>query len=89
MKTASSVGYSAKPFTRITQDSGMITCRLCRLSGKRATPGCEAAGTAYNDQIPRDSAPAENDYCALHPLRAKPVFDDSAAPPPRAKPVQE
>ncbi len=89
MKTASSIGYNAKPFTRISHDSGMVGCRLCRLSGKRANSDCEAAGTAYNDQIPRDSAPAENDYCNLHPLRAKPVFDDSSPPPPRAKPVQQ
>jgi hypothetical protein len=89
MKTAESVGYSSKNFTRISHDAGMVTCRLCRLSGKRATPGCEAASTTYNDQIPRNSAPAENDYCTLHPLRAIPVIDDSLPPPPRAKPVTQ
>ena len=52
---------------------------LCRLSGKRATAGCRAAGTAYIDRVPADIAPPENDLCPVHPARALP----SMKPPPR------
>ena len=61
-------------------------CRLCRYSGKRATPGCELAKSAYNGQAPTDLAPASNDFCTSHPLRALPVDDPI---PPRAQPVPE
>ena len=44
--------------------------RLCRYSAKRATPGCEAAGTAYQDLVPDALLPASNDFCTIHPLRA-------------------
>ena len=44
--------------------------RLCRHSAKRTTPGCEAAGTAYQDLVPDALLPASNDYCTIHPLRA-------------------
>ena len=44
--------------------------RLCRHSAKRVTPGCEAAGTAYQDLVPDALLPAANDYCTIHPLRA-------------------
>ena len=91
MKTAQRLGYPANQFTRNAEGSGMISCRLCRDSGKHATPGCETAKTAYNAQVPRDSAPAINDFCQLHPLRAVPVTDDdtSTSTPLRAIPVEE
>ncbi|MGJ8724845.1 MAG: transglycosylase domain-containing protein [Roseibacillus sp.] len=44
--------------------------RLCRHSAKRVTPGCEAAGTGYQDLVPDALLPAANDYCTIHPLRA-------------------
>ena len=44
--------------------------RLCRHSAKRVTPGCEAAGTAYQDLVPDALLPSINDYCTIHPLRA-------------------
>lgn len=64
----------------------LTSCRLCRYSGMRNTPGCEQAGTAYNDRVPADIAPASDEYCTAHPLRALPV--DSEVPP-RAQPVPE
>jgi len=66
----------------------MVDCRLCRLSGKRATSGCESHGSAYNTQVPRDIALPENDLCPIHPARARPVNAPSGSPaPPRARPV--
>jgi len=50
-----------------------VTAQLCRYSGKRATDGCRAAGTAYNDIVPKGMAPPANDFCTIHPLRALPT----------------
>ncbi|MDQ8191409.1 transglycosylase domain-containing protein [Roseibacillus persicicus] len=70
--------------------------RLCRHSAKRVTPGCEAAGTAYQDKVPKALLPPANDYCTIHPLRAlrapqseAPVLVRPNTQPQRALPVPE
>jgi len=68
----------------------MVDCRLCRLSGKRATSGCEANGSAYSTKVPRDIALPSNDLCPIHPARAQPVNESSNANTPlRATPVND
>ena len=85
MKTADRLGYKAgKLHSRID----LADIELCRLSGKRATAGCLAAGTSYTEQVPADIAPSVGDFCPIHPARAIPVFEEGA-PPPRATPVSE
>ncbi len=87
MKAADRLGYKAGD---LHGDVAMVDCRLCRLSGKRATAGCEAHGSAYSTRVPRDIALAENDLCPIHPARALPVRESSsssAPPPPRARPA--
>ncbi len=89
MKTADRLGYKAGDLTTKVR---LVDCRLCRLSGKRATAGCEAAGTAYEDSVPMDIALAPEDLCPIHPARAMPVSEAdliNEPPPPRAAPVQE
>jgi penicillin-binding protein 1A len=81
MKTADRLGYKANPFQEMNRDSGLVSCTLCKASGKRATAGCHAAGTSYVDQVPSDIAPARNDMCPIHPARAIPI-DESSLPPP-------
>ena len=94
MKTADRLGYKANPFQEMTRDSGLISCSLCKSSGKRATAGCHAAGTSYVDQVPVDIAPAPNDWCPVHPARAIPIDEPQSAPhnhnnPLRAVPIEE
>lgn len=98
MKTSERLGYKANPFTQMTPDTGLVSCTLCKSSGKRATPGCHAAGTSYVDQVPADITPAENDLCPIHPIRAQAVDDESPSQPQqqlpqnrpmRAEPVDE
>lgn len=84
MKTADRLGRYQ--FEKIDPPVEIQQCRLCRSSGKRATPGCESAKTAYNDPCPIDLVPANNDFCPSHPLRALPV---DGRPPGRAQPVEE
>lgn len=85
MKTADRLGYKAGELhSRID----LADIELCRLSGKRATAGCRAAGTSYTEQVPADIAPSAGDFCPIHPARAIPVFEEDA-PPPRATPVSE
>lgn len=61
---------------------------LCRLSGKRVTSGCQAAGTAYQDLVPEGLLPAANDLCPIHPQRALPAPEARATPPePRNQPL--
>lgn len=69
-------------------DPGLIYARttLCRRSAKHVTPGCRAAGTAYQDLVPEGLVPATNDYCTVHPLRAIPVPQSQVSPPPPAAP---
>jgi hypothetical protein len=57
----------------------------------RATPGCEAAGTAYNDSVPQDSVPPANDLCPIHPAKAVPVDpgDLASTEVPRARAVED
>lgn len=86
MQTADRLGYKAGEFS---PGSKTITARLCRQSGKRATAGCEEAGTAYADHdVPADTFDP-NDLCPIHPAKAIPV-DEDAVPDsavPRARPV--
>lgn len=94
MKTADRLGYKANPFQQMTRDSGLVSCSLCKSSGKRATAGCHAAGTSYVDQIPSDIAPAANDLCPVHPVRAIPIDDPTPQAnthnnPLRAIPIEE
>ncbi len=86
MKTADKLGYKAEG---LESQLSFVECRLCRSSGKRATPGCETDGTAYNDRVPHDSAPPENDLCPIHPARALPVDAADDRRPLRAQPVEE
>lgn len=88
MKTADKLGYKAEG---IESRLSFSECRLCRESGLRATPGCEAAGTAYNDSVPQDSVPAANDLCPIHPANAQPVIPGDLASTEvlKAQPVEE
>lgn len=80
-------------FGSLHSDTTMVSAELCRHSGRRATSGCAAAGTAYTTQLPADLAPAPNDFCTVHPLRAAPVSGNppnpASRPPARAIPVEE
>ncbi len=71
MKTADRLGRYE--FESMKAPVEMKTVRLCRSSGKHATPGCEHAQTAYDDTIPIDLEPRATDFCPRHPLRAIPV----------------
>lgn len=101
MKTADRLGdYKAG---QIHPNGALVSTRLCRLSGKRATTGCEEAGTAISDAVARDAVLEPHDTCPLHPARAVSVdargqasIADKAPPkaqaipnsdPPRAKPI--
>jgi len=90
MKTADRLGYKAG---ELHSKINMVKLDVCRLSGKRATAGCYAAGTAQSDEIPADIALADNDFCPIHPVRAQPVQEndlhDHEPPAPRARPVQQ
>jgi penicillin-binding protein 1A len=86
MKTADRLGRYR--FAEMSSPVELVACRLCRYSGKRATSGCEQAKAAYNDQVPTDLAPASNDFCPTHPLRALPA--DAPTPiPGRAQIIPE
>jgi hypothetical protein len=86
MKTADRLEYKAgKLHTRVN----LVSIDICRLNGKRATGGCHEAGTAHTDRIPSDIAPADTDFCPIHPARATAIVEESSATskPPRAQPV--
>jgi penicillin-binding protein 1A len=88
MKTADRLGYKAGELATKVK---LVECRLCRLSSKRATAGCESEGTAYTDRVPVDIALPKEDLCPIHPARAQVVSEDdleSDPPPPRARPIQ-
>lgn len=92
MKTADRLDYKAGD---LHSNINLSTVNLCRLSGKRSTAGCDAAGTAYSENVPADIAPSSSDLCPIHPARALPVSESSTPPrgnnlnPPRAQPVRE
>ena len=90
MKTADRLGYKAGELNTKVKT---VEVELCRLSGKRATPGCRDANTAYSDKIPADIALPENDLCPIHPAKAQAVDESAlAAPDPaplKAQPVIE
>jgi penicillin-binding protein 1A len=94
MKTADRLGYKAG---KLHNRDRRVAMNLCRLSGKRATAGCEAADTAFVDEVQAETAPGETDLCPIHPARAAavdPVLAGTSAstttpPPLRAIPVQE
>ncbi|MCX6879900.1 MAG: transglycosylase domain-containing protein [Verrucomicrobia bacterium] len=89
MKTAERLGYKAG---KLNSQVALVDAKLCRLSGKRATAGCETADTAYLDQVPADTLLADTDFCPLHPARAL-IVDEAAlqadATPPHATPVPD
>jgi len=74
MKTADRLGYKAG---KLNSNVALIETKLCRLSGKRATAGCDEATTSYLDNAPADTLLPDNDFCPLHPARAQAV-DESA-----------
>lgn len=90
MKTADRLGYKAG---KLNSKINLVEMELCRLSGKRATPACRAAGNAYSDQVPADIALPAEDLCPIHPAKAQAVDEStltSPEPPPlRAQPVEE
>ncbi|MEN9974731.1 MAG: hypothetical protein RLZZ282_737 [Verrucomicrobiota bacterium] len=93
MKTAERLGYKAG---KLHSKVNLVSMNLCRLSGKRATTGCDAAATTYADQVPSDIALPDNDLCPLHPARALAVDESPGGPasattevPMRALPVED
>lgn len=99
MKTADRLGYKAG---ELNSKMNLVNVNLCQLSGRRATTGCQHAGTAYSDQMPEQSTPPLSDLCPVHPAKAQAVnardFDqqnelssrplDEAIPRPRPIPPQ-
>jgi hypothetical protein len=81
MKTADRLGYKAGD---LNSEIDLINVNLCKLSGRRATSGCQHAGTAYSDRVPAESAPPLNDLCPIHPAKAEAVnqrdLDQNPAP---------
>jgi penicillin-binding protein 1A len=91
MKTADRLEYKAGD---LRTNIKFTSVELCRLSGKRATQGCNDANNAYTDSIPADTAPDTNDLCPIHPAKAQPVNENEIPPPDegttlRAEPVDE
>ena len=93
MKTADRLDYKAGD---LHSNIDLTTVSLCRLSGKRSTAGCNAAGTAYTENVPSDTAPSRSDLCPIHPAKAVPVSENVSPPPrssssspPRARPVPD
>lgn len=90
MKTADRLGYKAG---QLHSKSHPASAELCRLSGKRATAGCRAAGKAFTEKVQADMLPAETDFCPIHPAKAMAVVENKTpetppANPPKALPVQ-
>lgn len=90
MKTADRLGYKAG---QLHSKSNPVPTELCRLSGKRATAGCRAAGKAFTEMVQADMLPAETDFCPIHPAKAMAVVENKTpetppATPPKAQPVQ-
>jgi len=87
MSGAARLGYRANS---LNINMPMVNCQLCNLSGKRATQGCRNTHSAYNTHVPSGVAPAENDFCPIHPIQAQPVNPHSLPPQaPRAVIVEE
>jgi penicillin-binding protein 1A len=86
MKTADRLGYKAG---QLHPHGNFLNLDLCRLSGKRATAGCRAEGTHVIEAVPADTAPAENDFCPIHPARAVAIDPGKpdTGPAPKAQPV--
>ena len=79
-------------FGSLDGNTAMVSAELCRQSGRRATSGCQSAGTAYTTRVPADLAPAANEFCTIHPLPAAPVRGNPGVGPEptnRARPVPE
>jgi penicillin-binding protein 1A len=94
MKTADRLGYKAG---NLHSNIHLSTLDLCRLSGKRATSGCYASGTAYTEQIPAENSPVAEDLCPIHPAKAEAVDENNLPPnggdlgtstPPQAVPIE-
>mgnify|MGYP002622268374 CR=1 FL=1 len=82
MKTADRLGYKSEG---LKSELSFTEIRLCRVSGKRATDGCEAAGEAYTDSVPKDMLSSLKTYCPQH--EGAPSTGDG--PPPKARPIEE
>lgn len=83
MKTADRLGYKAG---KLNSKINLVDMELCELSGKRTTPACREANTAYIDHVPADIALPAQDLCPIHPARAQPVDETALAVVPRAIP---
>jgi len=91
MKTADRLGYKAGT---IHSNGPVVTMQICRLSGKRITSGCSAAGTVVMDAVAPDAALPPEDTCPIHPAKAIAI---DAAPqahpaddePPKAQPISD
>nr|WP_246418026.1 transglycosylase domain-containing protein [Haloferula luteola] len=74
MKTAERLGYKAEG---LVSTEPFAEARICRTSGKRATQGCEIAGTAYTESLPSDHLPPEDDLCTEHNDLLSQVVEDA------------
>lgn len=91
MKTADRLGYKA---VAINSNRRVVSMRICRLSGKRATSGCESEGTAVSVAVSPDAVLPPHDTCPLHPAKALAVDGNAKAQPvdetpPRAQAIRE
>jgi penicillin-binding protein 1A len=83
MKTADRLGYKA---SGIDSQLSFKDVRICRVSGRRATPACETAGEAYSDSIPIDLLPPDTDICIEH---VETVPTKTGGNPPKAVAVDD
>jgi membrane peptidoglycan carboxypeptidase len=83
IRTADRLGYTAGT---LHSDRKLVIQRVCTLSGKLATEGCEANGNAYDDSVPSDQTLPPGDFCPHHPAKAVPILEDEAAPPQESPP---
>ena len=84
MKMADRLGYKAG---KLNSKVNLVDMELCSLSGKRATPACREADTAYIDHVPADIALPAEDLCPIHPAKAQPVDETTLTAVPRAIPT--
>ena len=85
IKTADRLGYKAGG---IHSSGRVVSMDICRLSGKRVTSGCIAAGTGITDAVSPDSVLPPDDVCPLHPAKAIAVDGSSPAPPSDSEPLK-
>jgi penicillin-binding protein 1A len=76
MKGVSEKEYPARA---LPVPSDVRAFRLCSVSGKLATPGCDAARASYDVQLHAGRAPVSP--CPIHPVAPPPLVTESAIPP--------